>query len=92
MDLGIVIRAEEAVQTEVVESAERIRETWFKKYSHMSEGERWAEFRKYHIPNLHEKEVIPLGGPSKPGGGSKTKAKKSKKGNKPTVYVWGEKP
>lgn len=79
-DLDIVIKAaeiaEKVVQAEAVESAEKIKGTWFEKYSHMTEDERWAEHRRYHAPSLHDKEVITLGGPSKPGGGSKSKKHK----------------
>lgn len=48
----------------------------------------WGKTSHKHMVN--EKDVIlPLGGPVSFGGGG-IKRKKSKRGNKPTVHVWGE--
>ena len=73
-DIGIVIPRE--------------RETWAERFASMTEDERWAEMYKYHPPSLHDKTPIPLDGPSAPGGGSKSKVKKSKTGNKVYTDVW----
>jgi hypothetical protein len=94
-DLDIVIKAaeisERVIQAEVVESVIRIRGTWSERFSQMTENERWAEYRKHKPPDLLAKEPYKcMSGPTAPGGGSSGKIKKSKKGNKPTVYVWGE--
>ena len=55
-----------------------------------SDTDFWGWWSRSSPPNLHYKEVLPLDGPSSPGGGSKSNVKKSKKGNKPTQYVWGD--
>ena len=54
-----------------------------------SDTDFWGWWGKSSPPNLHSKEVLPLDGPSSPGGGSKANVKKSNKGCKPTVYEWG---
>jgi len=74
-DLGIIITevTEPVVQAEVVESDASIRGTWASRLNAMTEAERWAEYRKYHPPSLHDKEAIPLDGPSAPGGGGHCK-------------------
>jgi len=91
-DIGVVVKAaeivEEIVHTEVVQSVASIRGTWAERFKAMTEDEKWADMRKYHPPSLHDKQPIPLDGPSAPGGGSKSKAKKSKKGNKVYTDVW----
>ena len=92
-NIEIVIKAaavsEKVIDAEVRESIHKIRGTWAEGFLKMSEKERWEDLRKYHIPSLMDKVVLPAGEGS-PGGGSKSNAKKSKKGNKKTVYVWGE--
>ena len=55
-----------------------------------SDNDFWGWWSRSSPPNLHAKEALPLDGPSSPGGGSKSNVKKSKKGNKPTQYVWGD--
>lgn len=91
-DIEVVIKAaeicERVVQADAVESAKKCRGTWAEEFLSMDEDERWAEYRKYKPPSLHDKQPIPLGGPSAPGGGSKNKAKKSKTGNKVFTNVW----
>ena len=96
-DLEVVIRAaevsERVTQREAVESTERIKGTWSDHFLKMDEAERWEDYRKYHIGDLTYKEPVTcMAGPISPGGGGAMKVKKSKKGNKPTVYVWGENP
>ena len=91
-DIEVVIRAAEiaeiVVHDEAVESVEKCRGTWAEEFGKMSEDERWAEYRKYKPPSLHDKTPIPLDGPSSPGGGSKAKMKKSRTGNKVFTDVW----
>jgi len=97
-NVDVVVKAAEVaakvVNAEVVKNIESIRGTWPDKFNAMTEEERWKEHRKYPTPNLHtivdpyKAEV----GAIVPGGGGTAKAKKSKKGNKPTVYIWGENP
>lgn len=91
-DIDIVIQAakiaEEVVIADAIESAYKIKGTWFQEFSQMSEEERWAEYFKYPTPHFNEKPVLKAG-PSEPGGGSKSRCKKSTKGNIPTVYIWG---
>jgi len=56
----------------------------------LPEEDFWAEWGKYSTPNLHAKEPYKcMYGPTAPGGGGMKGAKKSTKGCKPTVYVWG---
>ena len=92
-DIEVLIRAakiaEEVVTKEAIESAHNIKRTWFEEFSQMSGEERWAEFLRYHTPSLMGKEVLPVG-EGRPGGGSKSKVKKSTKGTKKAVYAWGE--
>jgi len=76
-DLGIPIPSE--------------RGTWSERLNAMSEDERWAEYYKYHPHDLISKEPTKcMAGAIVPGGGGKIKTKKDTKGNKPTVYKWGE--
>ena len=83
--------AEAVVSKAAIESAMKIKGTWFEGFNRMCEEERWQDYRKYHIADLIYKEPITcMGGPTRPGGGSKSKVKKSPKGNKPTQYLWGE--
>jgi len=91
-DLGIVIEdIELPMPAEVVESDASTRGTWASRFNAMTEAERWEDIRKYHPPNLLHKEPVKcMAGAIVPGGGGTVKVKKSKKGNKPTVYVWGE--
>lgn len=51
----------------------------------------WAEFNGVRrASNLHSVEPIPAGNPSPKGGGSKSKNKKSKTGNKVYTQVWDD--
>lgn len=89
-----IIEIAEKIEKEVVKEAVRdaraiMRGTWFDNYNRMNADERWNEYGKWPTPHLHYKQPIPLDGPSSPGGGSKSKAK-SKKGCKPTQYLWNE--
>ena len=93
-DIEVMIRAaevsERVVNAEVVESVEKCRGTWFDGFSKMTREERWDDYRKYHIGDLMSKEPVTcMAGPISPGGGGAMKCKKSTKGNKPTVYIWG---
>jgi len=76
-DLEKVIQAakiaEQTINAEVQKNSEGIRGTWMEKFDLMTEEERLVEFMKYHPPSLHEKEAIPLDGPSAPGGGGHCK-------------------
>lgn len=65
-----------------------LRETWAEQFASKSHNDRMKEFYRYHASDLHFKEPIPLMGPSAPGGGSKSRVKKSKKGNKVFTNVW----
>jgi hypothetical protein len=92
---NIIIKAAEIVErvvtAEAIESAEKIKGTWFEEFLKQPSEDIWAWMAKWKVPNLHEKEPWQaMSGPSAPGGGSKSNIKKSKKGNKPTQYVWGE--
>lgn len=81
---------EKSVMAEAKESAEKIKGTWQEEFLQQPSKDIWAWMNKWKVPNLHEKEPWQaMSGPSAPGGGG-AKNKKSKKGNKPTVYVWGE--
>ena len=75
-DIEIVVLAakiaKEVVTASAIESAEKIKGTWFQEFSQMSEEERWAEYFKYPTPHFNEKPVL-TAGPSEPGGGSKSK-------------------
>jgi hypothetical protein len=79
-DLDVVIKAaeiaEKVIDTEVKESAEKIRGTWAEQFMALSPSKALDEFYRYHPPSLHDKDVIPPGGPPKPGGGSKSKRRK----------------
>ena len=92
-DLEVVIRAaeisERAVNTEVVESVEKCRGTWYDKFSKMTEEERWSEYRLHHIGDLQFKEPVKaMSGPTSPGGGKVGKIKKSNKGTKIVMEPW----
>ena len=94
-DIDVLIQAakiaEEIVTKDAIESAHKIRGTWFEEFSRMSDEERWADYRKYHITDLTYKEPITcMTGPFSLGGGSSNSVKKENKGTKPTVYKWGE--
>jgi len=89
-----IIEIAEKIDKEVTQEASKdaraiMRGTWFDNYNRMDEQERWAEYAKWPTPHLHFKPALPLDGPSSPGG-SKSKCSKSKKGNKPTQYLWNE--
>lgn len=90
--IEIAATVEKQMDKEVVATVENIkRGTWAKRFAEMSEEERWQDMRKYPIPNLHTVEPYKaMAGAIVPGGGGSNRVKKSKKGNKPTVYVWGE--
>jgi hypothetical protein len=93
-NLDIVIKAaeiaEKVVQAEAVESVEKIKGTWAEQFMALSPDEAMDEFYQYHVPSLHDKEVIPPGGPSKPGGGSKSKRHKKPKIRIPEyLKTWG---
>lgn len=65
-DLGVVVPQE--------------RGTWAERLSKMTEGERWAEYYRYHPDDLISKEPITcLSGPTAPGGGSKCRVPKKPK-------------
>ena len=76
-DIEVVVKAatisEKVRDSEVQKNADSIRGTWMEKFDQMTEEERLAEFMRYRPPSLHEKEAIPLDGPSRPGGGSHCK-------------------
>jgi len=92
-DLGIVVLAakiaEKVMQAEAIESAHKIRGTWMEEFNQLPEGEIWEWMARYKRPgDFNYKEPLKAG-PSEPGGGSKSRCKKSTKGNIPTVYIWG---
>ena len=98
-DLEVVIKAaeisERVVQAEVIESVARIKGNHVTLEGDMVAGflslstrDRMNRFYGYRVQGLHHKDVIPLDGPSAPGGGSKSKVKKSKTGNKVYTDVW----
>ena len=81
--------AEAVVSKTAIESAMKIKGTWFSEFSTMSEEERWQDYRKYHVGDLMYKEPVKcMDGPTSPGGSS-IKYKKNNKGCKPTIYEWG---
>lgn len=90
-DIEVVIEAakisETVINAEVKKNVESIRGTWMEKFDQMSEEERMEEFMRYHLPDLHSKEPVPAGN-GLPGGGSKSKVKKSRTGNKVYIDVW----
>ena len=90
-DLGIVVLAakisEEVVTASAIESAEKIRGTWMEEFDQLPEGGIWEWMARYRTPHINYKETL-NGGPSEPGGGSKSKVKKSKTGNKVFTDVW----
>jgi len=75
--------AEEVVTKDAIESAEKIKGL-------QADTDFWTWWGRTSPPNINSKIPLPLDGPSAPGGGSKIRVKKSKTGNKPTVYVWGD--
>ena len=84
--------AEKVVTKDAIESAEEIkRGTWMEELDQATgTDEFWTWFAKYRRPcNINYKEPLKAG-PSKPGGGSRNKAKKSKTGNKVYTNVWSE--
>ena len=97
-DLDIVVLAakiaEEVVTKEAKKSAERIMLSWTDWHDHqkqinlLSEDERWLNMFGNPAPHINYKEPL-NGGSSEPGGGSKSRNKKSTKGNIPTIYMWG---
>ena len=90
-DIDIVVLAakiaEEVVTKEAMESAHKIRGTWMEEFDNLPEGGIWEWMARYKTPHINYKETL-NGGPSEPGGGSKSKAKKSKTGNKIFTDVW----
>ena len=92
-DLEVVIKAAEISQKVIdagaKESIHKVRGTWAEGFLKMSEKERWEDLRKYHIPSLMDKVVLPAGEGS-PGGGSSNGKKSTNKGTKKTQYKWGE--
>lgn len=93
-DLGIVVLAakiaEEAMHAVAVGSAEGIkRGTWMEELDQVTgTDEFWAWFNKGIRPgDINHKEPL-KGGPPKFGGGSKSRVKKSKAGNKIFTDVW----
>jgi len=86
-----VIKAAEIAEASVnAEVKAAIRETWGQKFDRMTEDERWADYRKYHVTDLTYKEPITcMGGPIQHGGGSSNNVKKENKGTQPTIYKWG---
>ena len=90
-DLDVVIKAakiaEQVVDAGVRESVEKIRGTWMEEFNNLQEGEIWEWMARYRTPHINYKETL-NGGASEPGGGSKSKVKKSKTGNKVFTDVW----
>ena len=87
-DLAIVIEVPVEVAVVPTVVAKSHRGTWYSNWNGMTTEERWAEIRKYRQPSLHDKTPLPLDGPTAPGGGSKSKVKKSRTGNKVFTDVW----
>lgn len=73
-DLGLDIQ--ESVE-KIQDARTSERGTWSEKFAKMTPDERLAEIYRYHPPSLHDKDPIPLDGPSAPGGGSKSKRHKN---------------
>ena len=75
-DLGIVVLAakiaEKVVTKDAIESAEKIRGTWMEEFNNLHEGGIWEWMARYRTPHINYKETL-NGGPSEPGGGSKSK-------------------
>lgn len=81
LDMGAAEHSDKVMQRDARSAAEKLMQ---------KEGDDfWAEFGSYRASDLREKPVL-HGGAIVLGGGGSVKRKKSKKGNKPTVYVWGE--
>lgn len=93
-DIEVVILAAEiaegVVTEDAIESAQKIRGTWMEELDRVVGSEEFWPWFHLGIRANHAnyKEPLPLDGPSAPGGGSKNKATKSKKGNKVYVNVW----
>ena len=83
-DIDIVVLAakiaEEVVTKDAIESAHKIRGTWMEELDQVTTAEEfWAWFNKGKRPgDINYKEPLPAG-PSKPGGGSKSRAPKKPK-------------
>ena len=76
-DLDIVVLAakiaEEVVTKDAIESAHKIRGTWMEEFNNLPEGGIWEWMAKYRRPcDINYKEPL-IGGPSEPGGGSKSR-------------------
>jgi|GEM_PF-2331446 len=90
-----IIEIANKIEKEVVKEASKdarniIRGTWASQFLSMTEDQRWEDYRKHHIGDLMYKEPYKaMAGAIVPGGGSKSNVKKSNKGCKPTVYIWG---
>ena len=78
-DLDIVVLAakiaEEVVTKEAIESAHKIRGTWMEEFDQLPEGGIWEWMARYRTPHINYKETL-NGGPSEPGGGSKSRVPK----------------
>ena len=87
-DLDILILAakiaEEVVTADAIESANRIKGTWMEELDRVAgTDEFWTWFAKYGRPgNINYKEPLKAG-PSKPGGGSKSRNHKKPKKETP---------
>ena len=75
-DIDIVVLAakiaEEVVTKEAIESAHKIRGTWMEEFDQLPEGGIWEWMARYRTPHINYKETL-NGGPSEPGGGSKSR-------------------
>jgi hypothetical protein len=78
-DIDIVVLAakiaEEVVTKEAIESVEKIRGTWMEEFDQLPEGGIWEWMARYRTPHINYKETL-NGGPSEPGGGSKSRVPK----------------
>ncbi|HUX80400.1 MAG TPA: hypothetical protein VMW10_11770 [Alphaproteobacteria bacterium] len=68
--------AERVVIKEAIESANIIKGTWQEKFLQQPSEDIWVWMGKWRTPNLHSVETLPLDGPPKPGGGSKSRSHK----------------
>lgn len=85
----IADKIEKQVSVEAKKDAEVIKS----KHEELDEHEKfWRDWARTSPPDsLKQREPInAMSGSINFGGGGSVKRKKSKKGNKPTVYVWGE--
>ena len=75
-DLNIVILAakiaKEVVTASAIESAHKIKGTWMEELNQLPEGGIWEWMARYRTPHINYKETL-NGGPSEPGGGSKSR-------------------